>query len=82
MFLQVAAAVGANEPPDLCKNESDGEAGEVTQWLRALGAPAEAPGLVLRTQMKVHSVCNSSSGGLTPSAVLHGYQALICCFCM
>lgn len=55
MFLQVAAVVGANEPPDLCKNESDGEAGEVAQWLRALAALAEDMSLVHSTHVVAHN---------------------------
>lgn len=36
---------------------------EVAQWLEVVPAPLEDPGLILRTCVEAHTVCNFSSRG-------------------
>ena len=51
-------------------------AGEMAQWLRALGCSCRGPGFIFSTHIVLTIIHDSSSGGdLTPYSVLHRHQA-------
>lgn len=57
------------------KYVNDLQAGELSQWLRALAAPAEDLGLVPKTQAVAHNFLELSCGSRKSSALFWPLQA-------